>query len=196
MSDKKHTEQDLLLDHEYDGIQEFDNRLPNWWLYILYGTIIFAVVYWLYFQTTGAGALPHESYQASMAEAAEKQLEAMADQPVTEESLNLVSTVPDRVQAGAEVFKTFCVICHLDQGQGSVGPNLTDAYWLHGGSAMDILRVVTEGVPEKGMAAWGGQLGPKRVQDVTAFVLTLRNTNVAGKEPQGELVGEESGAEN
>ena len=122
--------------------------------------------------------------------AAEQQLARMADQPITNETLSLMATVPNRVDAGHEIFKTFCVVCHMDQGQGNVGPNLTDDYWLHGGRPMDIYKTITDGVPDKGMVAWGGQLGPARVQDVTAFVLSIKGTHVAGKEPQGDLEAE------
>jgi len=177
---------DRVLDHEYDGIREYDNKLPNWWLWTLYGAIAFAVGYWLVYHTYGAAALPAEAYEKEMIAAAEAQLARMADQEMTNEALELMSTVPDEIKAGREVFQTFCVQCHTPTGGGSVGPNLTDAYWLHGPQPLQILRTVTSGVPEKGMAAWENQLGPRRVQQVVSYVLTLRNTNVAGgKAPQG-----------
>jgi cytochrome c oxidase cbb3-type subunit 3 len=181
--------QDQVLDHDYDGIQEYDNNLPNWWLWILYGSIVFGVVYWFWHQTTDGGRTPAESYAVEMARAAEAQLAAMEGKEVTDESLLLMTEVPDRVAAGKAIFQQFCVVCHMEQGQGVVGPNLTDAYWLHGGRPTDIHDTITNGVIEKGMAAWGNQLGPRRVMDVTTFVLTLKNTNVPGKEPQGELEG-------
>ena len=180
-------QQDKVLDHEYDGIQEYDNRLPNWWLYTLYGAIVFSVLYWLYFHTWEFGALAHEQYEAEMVAAAEAQLARMEGQEVSNEALTLVSTVPDRLESGRVVFEQFCVECHLADGSGSVGPNLTDAYWIHGGSPMDIHHTVTNGVPDKGMAAWGNQLGPRRVQDVVGYVLTLKGKNLPGKAPEGEL---------
>ncbi|MCB1149993.1 c-type cytochrome, partial [bacterium] len=97
---------------------------------------------------------------------------------------------PSRVEQGREIFQTYCVVCHLEQGQGLVGPNLTDRFWIHGGKPMDIYNTVTNGVLDKGMAAWGNQLGPTRVQAVVAYVLTLRNTNVPGKDPQGDIYEE------
>jgi len=190
MTDSNEPNVDRVLDHDYDGIQEYDNRLPNWWLYTLWGAIVFGVFYWLYFQTTGVGILPGERYELDMAKAAEAQLAAMEGQELTDDSLLLMADVSDRVAEGQELFKQFCVVCHLDQGQGSVGPNLTDNYWIHGGKPTQIHTTITVGVPDKGMAAWGNQLGPKRVLDVTAFVLTLKGTNVPGKEPQGEPEGE------
>ncbi|GJM44351.1 MAG: hypothetical protein DHS20C21_11930 [Gemmatimonadota bacterium] len=179
--------QDELMSHEFDGIQEFDNRLPNWWLYTLYGAIVFAVIYWLGFHTWGAWKMPHEQYELSMVAAAEAQLASMADQELTDEALQLMSTVPTSVEAGRAVFEQFCVACHLADGSGSVGPNLTDAYWIHGGQPMQILTTVTDGVPAMGMAAWGDQLGPIRVQQVVSYVLTLKGTHRPGKAPQGEL---------
>jgi len=179
--------QDQVLDHEYDGIREYDNRLPNWWLTILYATIAFAFIYWIYHQTLSAAPTPAEHYDAELARAAEIQLARHGGGEVTNESLLLMAQVPDRVAQGRQIFDQFCVVCHSSQGEGNVGPNLTDGYWLHGGSPLEILATIQNGVPEKGMVAWGNQLGPARVQAVTAFVLSIKNTNVPGKEPQGEL---------
>jgi len=177
---------DQLLDHSYDGIQEYDNRLPNWWLHTLYWAIVFAFGYWIFYHVLGIGHSKLETHAMEVAEASRAQLARMGDQEVTDESLTLLSTVPERINAGREVFQQFCVVCHGSQGEGNVGPNLTDGYWIHGGKPTDILATVTNGVPEKGMASWIGQLGPTRVQNVVAFVLTLKNTNVPGKAPEGE----------
>ena len=183
MSDQNN---DRLRDHAFDGIREYDNKLPNWWLMILFGSIVFAIGYWLVFHSFKIADLPRAKYQKEMAQAAQAQLEKMSKQGVTDESLQLMSTIPEQVAAGHEIFKTYCIVCHADKGQGLVGPNLTDAYWLHGGRPTQILHTVTNGVPSKGMAAWGRQLGPTRVQKVVAFVLSIRDTNVPGKAPQGE----------
>lgn len=184
MSDQN---QDRVRDHAFDGIQEYDNKLPNWWLMILFGSIVFSIGYWLVFQTFKIADLPHAKYEKVMAAAAQAQLERMSKAGVTDESLQLMSAIPAQVAAGHEIFKTYCVVCHGDKAQGLVGPNLTDSYWLHGGRPTQILHTVTDGVPSKGMAAWGRQLGPTRVQKVVSFVLSLRNTNVPGKAPQGVL---------
>jgi len=183
-NDYKH---DQIRDHEYDGIQEFDNKLPNWWLWILYGSIVFSVFYWMFLHTFSVGDTIDEQYANEMQEASEAQLAAMAEGGPTNESLMLMASMDDRVADGRKLFETYCVVCHNDQGQGNIGPNLTDEYWLHGGAPTDILDTIVNGVVDKGMAAWGGQLGPTRTQTVAAYVLTLRNTNVPGKEPQGEL---------
>lgn len=179
------SEQELLREHEYDGIQEFDNRLPNWWLWTLYGSIAFAVGYWLVFHTWRFGALPQEAYAHEMSLAAEAQLARMEGRELTDESLVLVSQIPERVEAGHAVFSQFCVACHRADASGDVGPNLTDAYWLHGGRPLEIHNTVTNGVPDKGMVAWRDQLGPRRIEDVVSYVLTLRGKNLPGKAPQG-----------
>lgn len=181
------SKKDLLRDHEFDGIQEFDNRLPNWWLWTLYGSIIFGLLYWLVFHTWRVGDLSRDRYAHEMAVAAEAQLARMAGQEVTDETLLLMSQVPERVQSGAAVFAQVCVTCHRPDGSGDVGPNLTDEYWLHGGRPTEILHTVTNGIEGKGMVAWEPQLGPRRVQDVVSYVLTIRGKNLPGKEPQGEL---------
>lgn len=176
-----------VRDHSFDGIEELDNPLPNWWLWILYGSIVFSIVYWLLYHTLGVAPLPEESYRAEMQAAAEAQLARAAAGGVTNASLTLMSQMEDQVEQGRQLFQTYCVVCHANQGQGLVGPNLTDAYWLNGGTPLDILNTVTLGVPSKGMAAWGRQLGPQRVEQAVAFVLSIRDTNVPGKESQGEL---------
>ncbi len=191
--------QDQVREHSFDGIQEFDNRLPNWWLWILYGSIVFAVGYWVVFETLGAVPGPNGRYALEMEAAMEAQLARMAGGGPRNESLNLMASMPEKVAEGRALFETYCVVCHADQAQGNVGPNLTDSYWIHGGQPIEIYHTVTEGVPEKGMAAWGRQLGPTRVQKVVSYVISLRNTNVAGKDPQGELyqmtVDEENAAD-
>jgi cytochrome c oxidase cbb3-type subunit 3 len=178
---------DRIREHSFDGIQEYDNRLPNWWLFILYASIVFSLGYWLVFHTFGLVPNPVGRYREVMAAAAEAQLARMSEGGPTNESLGLMATIPARVDEGRELFQQYCVVCHLERGQGSVGPNLTDRYWIHGGAPLDIHRTVTDGVPSKGMAAWGRQLGPRRVEAVVAYVLTLRDTRVEGKAPEGEI---------
>ena len=184
MSD--HHDQDTLREHTFDGIQEYDNKLPNWWLWILYGSIVFSLGYWLFYHSLGAGKLPLDNFQIEMRVAAEAQLDRLAAGGLTNQVLLVMTELPDRVQAGHEVYDQYCAVCHGDQGGGTVGPNLTDDHWIHGGTPLDLHRIVVEGVPAKGMAAWGNQLGPTRVQNVVAYMLTLRGRNVPGKAPEGE----------
>jgi len=184
---------DKVRKHTFDGIQEYDNKLPNWWLWTLYGAIIFALIYWLAVHTIAITRTPVEQLQVEMVAAAEAQLARAAEGGLSSESLALMSTIPDRVAEGRAIFLQYCVVCHTESGGGSVGPNLTDNYWIHGQDLMDQHRIVTNGVPAKGMAAWGNQLGPRRVESVVAYVHTLRGTNVpGGKAPEGELYEEEA----
>ena len=169
--------------HEYDGIQEYDNRLPNWWLYTLFGAIAFAGWYWLHFETFKIGAAPDAAYREEMA-AIEAQ---KAKSAVTPAELIAMSKDANVVKAGQEVFTTTCVACHGPNAGGTIGPNLTDSFWLHGGAPDKIFATVRDGFAAKGMPAWGPQLGDTKVRSVVAYVLTLRNTNVAGgKPPQGD----------
>lgn len=179
--------QDKIREHTFDGIQEYDNKLPNWWLWTLYGTVVFALLYWVIVHTIAAASLPHEQLQADMVAAAEAQLARAAEGGLNDESLLLMSTIPARVDEGEQLFLQYCAVCHQADGSGLVGPNLTDDYWIHGPSPMDQHRVVTNGVTAKGMAAWGNQLGPRRVESVVAYVLTIKGKNRPGKAPEGDL---------
>ena len=177
---------DTVLSHEFDGIQEFDNRLPNWWMWIMYGTIIFSVFYWIVFHTLELRQLPREQFAEVMAKAEEEQLARMAAAGIDNDFFVALAKNDAKVASGREIFTKHCVACHLDQGQGFVGPNLTDGVWIHGCDPMSIQKTVNEGVAAKGMPAWLNQLGPSRVMDVVAYVMTFRGTNVAGKAPEGE----------
>jgi len=174
--------------HEVDGIQEYDNKLPNWWLYTLYGTILFGAGYWFHYQTSGFGDLPRAEYQQEMDKAAAVQAERIkAAGVMTPEALVALSKDKGTLEQGKQVFATTCVACHRADGGGVVGPNLTDDFWLHGAAPDKVYKSISVGVPDKGMPAWGPQLGPDRVRAVTAYVISLRGTNVPnGKAPQGE----------
>jgi len=177
---------DTVLDHDYDGIQEFDNRLPNWWLWILWGTIVFSVAYWLTFHTYGVAKDPIARFEASM-ERAGGMLADSETRGLTDADLLAMAGDPDKLGQGREVWAQHCQVCHKERGEGLVGPNLTDEYWIHGGSPLDIHNTVVRGVPEKGMAVWGRQLSPDQIDSVVAVVLTMRGTNVDGKAPEGDL---------
>jgi cytochrome c oxidase cbb3-type subunit III len=167
-----------------DGIEEYDNRLPNWWLATFYGAILFGVGYWFYFQVFQVGETTQAAWRREVAEIAAKSGQNIV---VTSQQLVDLSKDPAVLAEGKQIFTTTCVACHAASGGGIVGPNLTDEYWLHGGAPDQIFTTVRDGVAIKGMPAWGPQLGITRVQAVTAYVLTLRNTNVpGGKPPQGD----------
>lgn len=173
-------------DHVYDGIVEHDNKLPLWWQLTLYGAIVFAGFYW-YGRRLDAIASPDQAYAAEMARQHAAEAEAARQRGTVDDAmLSVLGRDPATISRGKEIFVTTCAPCHRADAGGNIGPNLTDAYWLHGGKPTDILRSVTEGVPAKGMPTWGPQLGDQRIQSLVAYVLSIRNTNVPnGKAPQG-----------
>ena len=175
--------------HDYDGIREFDNRLPNWWLATLFLSIFFAAGYWLYYHTLSVGPDTWSAYHQEMAEAAAFAAEKAKERgEVTDEVLAALAADPAQVEAGKAVYGQYCAACHGPDGGGTIGPNLPDAYWLNGtGKPLEIRRIVATGVPAKGMPAWEQMLGAEKVEQVTAFVYSVKGKNVPGKEPQGEL---------
>jgi cytochrome c oxidase cbb3-type subunit 3 len=174
--------------HEYDGIGELDNALPNWWLFTLYATVIFALGYWFHYHVFGNGLLPRAAYEQEMqSEYAARAARIRSMGTVTPAAIEALARDNNTVRQGHAIFTSTCAPCHGPTGGGIVGPNLTDEYWLHGGRADQIYHTISEGVPARGMMAWGPQLGNDRVLSVAAYVVTLRNTHVAGgKAPQGE----------
>jgi cytochrome c oxidase cbb3-type subunit 3 len=170
---------------KYDDILEEDNHMPNWWLVILFGSIVFGFGYWLAFHTTEAFPNPLAVYQADVD--ALKKARAAAN-PTSEEALTTLGASAEAVAEGQKVFASTCAACHGQNAEGLVGPNLTDKFWIHGNAGKDILKAVGEGFPEKGMPAWGPVIGDTKARNVTAFVLSLRGKNLPGKEPQGNPV--------
>ncbi|HEY6880114.1 MAG TPA: cbb3-type cytochrome c oxidase N-terminal domain-containing protein [Polyangiales bacterium] len=165
--------------HEYDGILEADNSLPLWWLWTLFATMIFSAGYWFYYQEFHAGKSPTEAYFAEQAALAEK----TGTDPTDAELL--AGTAGTTRDLGEKLFVANCVSCHEAQGQGKIGPNLTDGAWLHGGDPLSIYKTIRDGVPAKGMPTWKPILGRAGVVQVAGFVLSLRNKNIPGKAPEG-----------
>jgi cytochrome c oxidase cbb3-type subunit 3 len=168
--------------HVYDDIEEEDNHLPNWWLGILFGSMVFAFGYWFVYEVTKAVPGPLAEYRAETAAAEKRRAESG---PVSNETLVVLARDAATVADGRKVFVSTCAPCHGAQGQGIVGPNLTDRYWLHGGKPVDIHKSITGGYPDKGMRPWAPMLGPARVRAVAAFVLSIKGQNLPGKPPQG-----------
>lgn len=186
MSDMQN-QTDPTIVHEYDGILEADNRLPRWWLYTLYGAIIFAAGYWLYYQSYGTGLTPTQAYEEERLARAKIEADRLnAAGPMTPEKLIEMSKNVAIVAQGKQTFTSTCASCHAANAGGQVGPNLTDEYWLHGGKPEQVLASVRNGWLDKGMPAWGPQLGEAKVREVAAYVYSLKGTNVPGKPPQGE----------
>ncbi len=187
---QKSPEEDRLLDHDVDGIREYDNPLPRWWLNLFWATIAFSVLYALNVPGIGSGKGRIANYERDMARARARQA-AQSPPPVAMDEAALLSLVQDRARLalGRERFVTTCAACHREDGGGNIGPNLTDDFWIHGGRPLEILKTVGDGVPDKGMPAWGQTLKPDEIAAVVAYVLTLRDTHPPNpKEPQGTKV--------
>ncbi|WP_338874652.1 cbb3-type cytochrome c oxidase N-terminal domain-containing protein [Spirosoma sp. SC4-14] len=181
-------EKDLMMEHAYDGIVELDNPTPPWFMWLFYSTIGFAAIYLLIFHVIGSGDIMAQEYTKEMA-IADQQREEYIKKVAGSINENTVTMLKDAksVDAGKTLFTQYCTACHGEKGEGKVGPNLTDVYWLHGGNVKAVFHTITEGVPEKGMISWKKQLNPLQIQQVTSYVLSLQGTNPAGaKEPQGE----------
>ena len=173
--------QDQVI-HEYDGIQEYDNDLPPWWKMGFYITVVFAVGYLVVYHVIDAAPLQEEEYAMEIAEA--KVLYADIDQVYTEP----ISDKAELENATA-IFQKNCKACHGADGGGSVGPNLTDKYWLHGGDVNEVYNTVKYGVIEKGMKAWKSEFSNQEIYELASYILSLQGTTPANpKEPQGDLV--------
>ena len=182
-------EQEILFDHEYDGIRELDNSLPPWWIAMFYATIIIGIIYLGYYEFSSAGPSQAEEYVAEM-EAADKAVKAyLATQADQVDETNVELLVDENeIALGQTVYDNLCAVCHGKLGEGGVGPNFADKYWLHGGDIKDLFKVIKYGVPEKGMISWKSQLRPADMQRVASYILTFQGTDPPNqKEPQGEI---------
>lgn len=165
---------DNLRPHTYDGIQEYDKRLPNWWLFTLHGAIIFAIGYWTYYHWT-------EHMEPGWIRV-QSQIEAIklaalnTGEPPSNIQLWNFSKDPKIVASGEKTFMTTCAPCHGADLKGGIGQNLTDATWIHGGTPMEIFATVRAGVLDKGMPTWGPVLGQQRMAEVVAFIISKNST--------------------
>lgn len=191
-------EAELDLGHEYDGIRELNNRLPPWWLYGFYVTILFAAIYLWRFHVSHTGPSSVEEYERSVARAEIRVQEYLKKkgEAIDENTVALLTNAED-IEAGKAIFMdpAKCPACHgADGGGNAVGPNLTDDYWLYGGSIKDIFKVIKYGT-SKGMRAWKDDLSAKKIAQVSSYIKSLRGSKPATpKEPQGELYIEEAAA--
>ena len=179
-----------LLEHNYDGIRELDNVLPPWWLYLFYFTIVIGVVYLFYYNILGIGDSQAQEYEHEM-QAAAAQKKALAAAAPAAESFTEMTILKDEasLEKGKKIYITNCAACHGQNGEGGIGPNMTDNYWLHGNSIQELLKIINDGVPDKGMIPWKGNLTPKQMQEVASYILvSLHGTNPPNaKAPQGTL---------
>ena len=182
-------EDEIMFDHEYDGIRELDNSLPPWWVWMFYATIFFAVVYLGYYHVLGYGMSSSEEYAYEMERAEEAVKAALAGQAnLVDETNVVVMTDEMELSLGQSIYELNCSVCHGKGGEGLVGPNFADQYWIHGGSIQDIFKVIKYGVPEKGMISWKSQLKPVEMQRVASYILTFQGTNPPNqKAAEGEL---------
>ncbi len=183
-------EKDLLMDHDYDGIRELDNSLPPWWVAMFYITILFAVVYIGYFHLSDRGYGQIEEYEWAMEEAEEAKIAFLAKQANLVDETNVEMNSDEAfLAAGEAIFKANCVACHGPNGEGNtIGPNMTDQYWIHGGGIKNVFKTIKYGVVEKGMQSWKAMLNPTAMHQVASYIMTLQGTNPPNaKEPQGEL---------
>ncbi|WP_417368312.1 cbb3-type cytochrome c oxidase N-terminal domain-containing protein [Flavobacterium beibuense] len=187
-------EGEILLNHDYDGIKELDNVLPPWWINLFYVTIIFGLVYLVKYHIMD-GADQKKEFEIEMEEAriAVEEYKKTAKDLIDANSVTLLTDESD-IAAGKKIFETNCVACHRADGGGSIGPNLTDEYWILGGGIKNVFHTITEGGRDgKGMVAWKGTLKPSEIQLVASYVLSLQGTNpVDPKAPDGEIWKDET----
>jgi cytochrome c oxidase cbb3-type subunit 3 len=181
-------EANVVLDHEYDGIRELDNKLPPWWVWGFYLTIVFSFIYLIHYHVSGSGSLQLEEYATEMRLAAlEKEDRIKNDANFVTSANVLFLNDAASLSEGKDIYMKNCLACHGNAGQGGVGPNLTDPFWIHGGGIKNVFDVINVGVPDKGMISWKTQLSPKQIQTVASYILTMQGTNPPDpKEPQGE----------
>ncbi len=191
MIDQKSLDQEseIILDHNYDGIQELDNNLPPWWTYLFYGCVIFAVVYMVKYDVLGGETQEQEFENEMIAAKASIAAYKKANPNLIDADNVVLLTAAADLEAGKEIFSANCIMCHAPDGGGGIGPNLVDEHWILGGGIKNVFHTITEGGREgKGMVAWKAALSPKQRQQVASFVLSLQGTTPASpKAPEGDI---------
>ena len=182
-------EQEIILDHNYDGIRELDNVLPPWWVYMFYVTILFGLVYLVRFHIVGdyTQAIEYEN-EVAEAKIAIEEYKRTAKNLVDVNTVEVLTEASD-LAAGEKIFTTNCVVCHMADGGGGIGPNLTDEYWILGGGIKNVFRTISEGGRDgKGMVAWKNSLKPVEMAQVASYLLQFQGTTAANpKAPEGEI---------
>lgn len=177
----------LLLDHNYDGIQELDNNLPRWWVWLFYLTIIFSAIYLIYYHVARAGDLQDTEYAKEMKLGETLKAAAMGNFESGIASLKPAAD-PVKLENGRQIYAKFCAPCHRADGGGLVGPNLTDNYWIHGDTYAASVKIIWDGVPAKGMVSWKTVLKPAEIEAVASYIYTLRGAKLEapGKPPENQ----------
>jgi cytochrome c oxidase cbb3-type subunit 3 len=182
-------EEEIIMDHNYDGIRELDNVLPPWWVYLFYATIVFGVVYLVRFHVIGEYTQAEEYEQEVAAAKIEiEEYKKTAKDLVDASTVELLTDAAD-LSAGEKIFNTSCVVCHMADGGGGIGPNLTDEYWILGGGIKNVFNTISEGGRDgKGMVAWKQSFKPAEIAQVSSYVISLGGTTPANpKAPEGEI---------
>jgi cytochrome c oxidase cbb3-type subunit III len=180
-------EQTMMMEHAYDGILEIDNPIPAWFMTLFYGSIIISILYMFVYHVVGDGQIMTTEYKEQMLEG-ETIKQAYMKQFASSINENNVTLLKDEtsIKEGKKMFIQNCVACHAADGGGGVGPNLTDEFWIHGGSVKSVYHTISEGVAEKGMIAWKKSLNSIQMQQVASYIISLKGTIPAKpKEPQG-----------
>lgn len=185
-------EADILLDHDYDGIKELDNALPPWWKYGFYITIVIAVIYIFNFHVWGIGKNPEQEYAEEMLEGKRiEELYKAKTKNLVDEN-NVVISDAAGIETGKILYTQSCVACHGTKGEGGIGPNLTDEFWIHGGAMNNIYNTLKIGYPEKGMQSWQTMFSPVQLKNLASYVKSIKGTNPPnGKAPQGIIFSDE-----
>ncbi len=182
-----YTEARVGVDHSFDGITELDNRVPPWFNYLFYGSILVGIAYFIHFHVLG-GKLSAAEYEDQLAAAAIERRVILANEgSIDENNLTVLATDAALTNGGGN-FQKYCISCHAKDGGGIVGPNLTDLHWIHGGSVKDVYAVIKNGVAAKGMISWQLVFTPKQIQELASYVLSLKGTKpLMPKKAEGEL---------
>jgi len=181
-------EEGILLDHDYDGIKELDNSLPPWWKYGFYLTIAVAALYMLRYHVWKTGPDPQKEYDQEMKVAAAQYEEYRKKEGNVMDEKTVTMADATGIAEGDKLFHSNCFACHGAKGEGGVGPNLTDKYWLHGGSINDVFKTIKYGVREKGMQAWEKSYSPAQIKNLASYIKSLAGTNPSNaKAPEGDV---------
>jgi cytochrome c oxidase cbb3-type subunit III len=174
----------VMTDHDYDGIRELDNSLPPWWVYGFYLTIVFSVLYMGYYHLSGNGSVMENEYKAELKQAAIQLAEYKLKAANLVDETNVVALKDDAsINSGRAIYVQYCAVCHGQAGEGLVGPNFTDKFWVHGGDVKDLFKTVKYGVQGKGMKSWQQELSPPMMAQVVSYVLSLQGTNPPNAKP-------------
>ena len=183
------TERVAEFDHDFDGISDLDNRIPPWFTTLFAVTVVFAAVYLLNYHVFGSSKLMIEEYRDEVAAAEIQRRIILAAGGTVDENMLVALADAEALLRGGDEYRKYCVSCHGKGGEGLVGPNLTDQYWIHGAGVKNVYATIKNGVPAKGMISWQLVFTPKQIQEIASYVLTLQGTNPPNaKKPEGQLV--------